>query len=358
LEYLIEYGLFLAKTATLVVAVIAVLSALVSLRSQGRRHVHKATIHVTHLNEEYEELRDSVKQVVLDRHSWKLLQKLDKKRHKSEEKERKQRSKQAESGNGESAEQRKKRAYVLNFDGDIAASAVDSLRQEITAVLSMAEPQDEVILRLESPGGMVHAYGLASSQLSRIKEKNIPLTICVDKVAASGGYMMACLADRLIAAPFAIVGSIGVLIQLPNFHRVLKKHDVDYETIAAGEYKTTLSTFGEITPKGREKVREEVQEMHVLFKDWVKQHRPIVPIDDIATGEIWVGLQAKALHMIDEIGTSDACIISACESADVYEIRYEIRKTISDKLGVSLQSAADRLVMSLWKRLRDTRFFS
>ena len=184
---------------------------------------------------------------------------------------------------------------MLNFKGDISANAVISLREEITATLSMAEEQDEVLLRLESPGGMVHAYGLASSQLLRIKNDKIPLTICVDKVAASGGYMMACLADRLVAAPFAMIGSIGVLVQVPNFYRVLKKHDVDYEMISAGEYKRTLTTFGEITKKGKEKVQEDVQVIHDIFKQWVKDHRPSVDIEKISTGEVWVGRRKKSI---------------------------------------------------------------
>ena len=219
-----------------------------------------------------------------------------------------------------------KENFVLNFEGNIAADAVESLREEITAILSMATKDDEVILRLESPGGMVHAYGLASSQLLRIKNKNIPLTICVDKVAASGGYMMACLADRLVAAPFAIIGSIGVLVQLPNFHRVLKKYDVDYEIISAGEYKRTLTHFGEITSKGKDKVKEDVENIHQIFKDWVKTYRPSVEIDTIATGETWVGSQAKDRYMVDDIKTSDECVIEACETSDVYEIKFEIKK--------------------------------
>jgi serine protease SohB len=354
LEYLIEYGLFLAKTATIVIAIIAVLTVIISASGRGRRHAHKGSIHVTHLNDELDDLRDSVKEVVLDRHAWKLLQKLERKNEKKEDKAKRK----SIAGKTELDQDRRKRVYVLSFDGDMAASEVESLRQEITAVLSMAEPTDEVMVRLESPGGMVHAYGLASSQLLRIKEQKISLTICVDKVAASGGYMMACLADRLVAAPFAILGSIGVLVQLPNFHRVLKKHEVDYETISAGEFKTTLTTFGEITQKGRDKVKEDVEEMHDLFKQWVKQHRPVVAIDEIATGETWVGLQAKERNMIDAISTSDECIIAACEEADVYEVRYEIRKTLSDKLGVVLQSTVDRTVMALWKRVRESRYYS
>jgi serine protease SohB len=247
---------------------------------------------------------------------------------------------------------------VIDFNGDMEASEVVSLREEITAILALATPDDEVVLRLESPGGMVHAYGLASSQLDRIKAQKVPLTICVDKVAASGGYMMACLADRLVAAPFAILGSIGVLVQLPNFNRLLRKHDVDYETISAGEFKTTLTTFGEITQKGRDKVKEDVEEMHGLFKAWVKDHRPAVDIDSIATGETWVGVHALEKSMIDELMTSDECIVKACENADVYAVHFEIRRTLSDKLGAAIQKGLDMAVLAWIKRTRDTTYYS
>jgi serine protease SohB len=236
---------------------------------------------------------------------------------------------------------------VINFKGNIAADAVSSLREEISAILTMAETEDEVMLRLESPGGMVHAYGLASSQLVRLRNARIPLTICVDKVAASGGYMMACLADRLVAAPFAIIGSIGVLVQLPNFHKVLKKYDVDYEMISAGEYKRTLTTFGEITQKSRDKVQEDVETIHDIFKSWVKEHRPSVEIDKVATGETWLGSQAKERYMVDDIKTSDEYIIDACKNADVFEIEYEFQKSIQDKLGRVLEEGVARAV-SRW----------
>jgi serine protease SohB len=202
----------------------------------------------------------------------------------------------------------------------------------------------------------VHAYGLAASQLLRLKQKEIPLTVCVDKVAASGGYMMACVADRLLAAPFAILGSIGVLVQMPNVHRLLKKNDVDFEMITAGEFKRTLTPFTEVTEKGRDKVRQDVEDMHVLFKEWVKENRPIVDIDKIATGETWVGLQAKELDMIDMISTSDDYIVQACEQADVYEISYEIRVPLGEKIGVVLQRTLDRTLLNWWQRLRTQRY--
>src|SRR5690606_6116850 len=265
--------------------------------------------------------------------------------------------KQAVTTGADEGEARRKRVYVIDFEGDMEASELENLRQEITAVLTMAEPADEVILRLESPGGMVHAYGLASAQLLRFRERNIPLTICVDKVAASGGYMMAAVADRLIAAPFAILGSIGVLVQMPNIHRLLKKNDVDYEMITAGEYKRTLTPFTEVTEKGRDKVRQDVDIMHDLFKQWVKEYRPVVDIDQIATGETWVGLQAQDLNMVDAIGTSDECIVQACKEADVYEVSYEIRVPLGERIGGAVQKAMDKTLMNWWQRLRTNKYY-
>jgi serine protease SohB len=393
LEYLIEIGLFLAKTLTIVFAIFAIVSIIVAAGQRSRRHLQRGSIHVTHVNKELEALKDGLQRVVLDKFSLKKHVRTEKKRLKEETRRLKAEAEksvqkkspiqppavetvdvpQAVEGDvsadadtlalGDEAlascepDDRRRRVYVLSFDGDMEASGLESLRQEITAVLTMAKPQDEVMLRLESPGGMVHAYGLASSQLLRFKQKNIPLTICVDKVAASGGYMMACVADRLIAAPFAILGSIGVLVQMPNIHRLLKKNDVDFEMITAGEYKRTMTPFSEITEKGRDKVKEDVEQMHDLFKQWVKQYRPVVDIDNIATGETWVGLQAQERNMVDIISTSDDYVVQACEQADVYEVSYEIRVPLGEKLGGVLNRAMDKTLMNWWQRLRLQRYF-
>ncbi len=342
MEYLIEYGMFLAKTGTLVFAIILVIGAIAAAGQRQRKDGKKGSLKITELNSHYEDMRDTLRQEVLSKEEYKQLQKAEKKAEKAERKAEKQLVKKADSSE-EIAAERKPRTFVLNFKGNIGADAVASLREEITAVLSMAESRDSVLLRLESPGGMVHAYGLASSQLARIKSQQIPLMICVDKVAASGGYMMACLADKLVAAPFSIIGSIGVLIQVPNFHRVLKKHDVDYEMISAGEYKRTISTFGEITQKGRDKVKEDVETIHQIFKTWVKEHRPSIDIDKIATGETWLGTQAKERYMVDEIRTSDECILQACEVGDVFEVEYEFKKSIQERLGNAASAAVDSL---------------
>ncbi len=359
MDYLFEYGMFLAKTLTIVLAILAVITMMVAA-GQRRRNMPRGSITVTHLNRELDSLRDSLQRVVLDKFAFKKYAKAEKKREKEQSKQQKHSAEQVSikvaDETEDDADSRRRRVFVLDFDGDMEASGLESLRQEITAVLTMAEPRDEVMLRLESPGGLVHAYGLASSQLLRFKQKDIPLTVCVDKVAASGGYMMACVADRLIAAPFAILGSIGVLVQMPNIHRLLKKNDVDFEMITAGEYKRTLTPFTEVTEKGREKLKQDVEQLHVLFKQWVKQYRPVVDIDQIATGETWVGLQAQERQMVDTISTSDDYIIQACEQADVYEVSYEIRIPLGEKIGGALQKVMDKTLMVWWQRLRSSQY--
>ncbi|MDA8602258.1 protease SohB [Gammaproteobacteria bacterium] len=380
MEYLIQYGMFLAKAATIVVAIVLVIGAIAAAGSRQRRASKRGEIVIERLNDHLEDLHDAVREEVIDPATLKLDNKARSKREKEEAKaetkrakaeakdKAKEKAKEKAKPKGESSQganaaipenkssndarlddalSRRKRIYVLDFDGDVAAEEVSSLREEITTVLSIAEPCDEIILKLESPGGMVHAYGLAASQLQRIKDAKIPLTICVDKVAASGGYMMACLADKLVAAPFAIIGSIGVVVQLPNFHKILKKNEVDYEVISAGEYKRTLSTFGEITDKGRAKVQEDVENIHEIFKQWVKSHRPIVDVSRVATGETWVGMQAKERYLVDELNTSDDVLVRACKDADVFEVNYKFKQTLQDKLGAAVEAGVARAANKL-----------
>ncbi len=341
-EFLAEYGLFLAKTVTIVIAIIIIMATAVA-NTMKQRGEDKGSIIITHLNKEINDLKDEIVKAVEDEHTLKKVHKEEKKKAKKEKK-----AKKKSLGKESDA---KKRIFVLNFDGDPKASQVDELRKAITAVLTMAKPEkDEVMLRLESPGGMVHAYGLAASQLQRIRSREIPLTICVDKVAASGGYMMACVANKLIAAPFAYIGSIGVLVQMPNFNRLLKEKHVDYEMVTAGEYKRTLTMFGENTKEDREKMEEDIQEVHTLFKDFVRTSRPDMDIDKLATGETWLGSRARELGLVDETGTSDEYIVAACDNAEVYEVAYEKKKKITDKLGSVLEGALDNILMRWLQR--------
>ncbi len=327
-----EYGLFLAKTITIVFAIVAIVTGIILIASRGR-DMGREHLDIKKLNQKFDDMADTIKLSTLDKDELKKLEKAEKKQHKADEKLRK---------SGECAP--RKRIYVLNFDGDIKASPLSSLRQEITAILTVASPDDEVFLNLQSGGGLVHAYGLAASQLMRLTQKKIPLTIAVDKIAASGGYMMACVADKIIAAPFSVIGSIGVIAQIPNFHRLLKKHDIEFEQLTAGEFKRTLTMFGENTDKAREKFKEELEDTHILFKDFIKEHRPIVDIDKIATGEHWPAKRALELKLVDELITSDDFLLEQSKDKDLYEITYTIKKSLGVRMGWFIQSTIERLL--------------
>jgi len=357
LEFLTNYGLFFAKTLTFVVAVFIVVSLIVSAGGRNKKS-EKGQIHVSKLNEKFKAMREILQHSVLDEDQLKALDKDEKKRLKSEKSEQKKAAKEkAKSDKELVADEHKKRVFVVDFHGDIKASANDSLRESITAILTLATPADEVVVKVESGGGMVHSYGLASSQLARITSKQIPLTVCVDKVAASGGYMMACVADKIVAAPFAILGSIGVVAQLPNFHKLLKKNNIDYEMFTAGEFKRTVTMFGENTEKGREKFVEDLEDTHVLFKEFVTEHRPQVDIDTVATGEVWFGRRAKDVNLVDLLQTSDEYLLDQAENADIFEIEFALRKSLPEKLGIAAQVAFERALLSVWEKSQLNRWF-
>jgi len=332
LEFLYEYGMFLAKAVTIVVAIIAVV--IVVLASTVKHKSDKGELRITNLSEELAELKHDLKAELLTKKQFKAYEK----QLKAEEKAKEKAADETHTG----------KVFVIDFKGSIDAAEVASLREEISAILAIAEKGDEVIVNVESGGGMVHGYGLASSQLDRLRQADIPLTVCVDKVAASGGYMMACVANRIYAAPFAIVGSIGVVAQLPNFNRLLKKHEIDYEQHTAGDFKRTLTVFGENTDEGRQKFQQELEETHVLFKAFVGKYRPELDLAKVATGEHWYGQQAIDLGLIDAISTSDDVLMLLAGERTVYKLRYQIRKKLTDKIAhgasLSVNAIFNRLV--------------
>ncbi|EHJ4137879.1 protease SohB [Escherichia fergusonii] len=343
MELLSEYGLFLAKIVTVVLAIAAIAAIIVNVAQKNKRQ--RGELRITRLSEQYEEMKEELATALMDVHQQKIWHKAQKKKHKQEAKLAKAKAKQ-----GETLSSDKPRVWVLDFKGSMDAHEVTALREEITAVLAVYKPQDQVVVRLESPGGVVHGYGLAASQLQRLRDHNIPLTVTVDKVAASGGYMMACVADKIVSAPFAIVGSIGVVAQLPNFNRFLKSKDIDIELHTAGQYKRTLTLLGENTEEGREKFREELNETHLLFKDFVKRMRPSLDIDQVATGEHWYGQQALEKGLVDEINTSDDVILGLMNGREVVNVRYMQRKKLLDRFTGSAAESADRLLLRWWQR--------
>ncbi|MFD1217874.1 MULTISPECIES: protease SohB [Microbulbifer] len=393
MEFLSEYGLFLAKVVTVVVAILLVIGFVIANRSQIRDR-QPGHIVVTRLNDLYEDMKETLLEAVMDSGEYSQRKKLHAKEKKAEEKaaakkrkaELKAASKarksegsseqvpsateavppeqaeaDAEAGDetqpvsivsaGEGRVEGRKRLFVVRFDGDIKASALSNLREEITSILQIAGSEDEVVVCLESPGGMVANYGLAASQLARVRSAGVKLTIVVDKVAASGGYMMACVADRILAAPFAMLGSIGVVAQLPNFHRLLQRNDVDFEMFTAGEYKRTVTMFGENTEEGKEKFQSDLEEIHTLFQHFVSEYRPQLDVAKVATGEVWFGQRALDLNLVDEIKTSDEYLTAQAKQADLFQVEYKERQNIAKKFGLAAQTGVESALARLFSRL-------
>lgn len=323
MSFLYSYGLFFVKTLTIVLAIVAVLITVVALKARAKAE-QEGSLYIKKLNEKY----DDMAEIINDE----IQSKAEKKAFKAEQKKLSRKK-----------EETKNRIFVMDFDGDIKASAVDDLRETITAVLLTAKPTDHVLLRLESGGGMVHGYGLAASQLQRLRDAKINVIASIDKVAASGGYMMACVANKIIAAPFAIIGSIGVIAQLPNFHKLLEKNNIDFEQIMAGEYKRTLTLFGKNTSEGREKLQEEINDTHDLFKSFVKNHRENVVIDAVATGEHWYATQCIEKNLVDHLQTSDDYLLNKKDEYDIYEIAFKIKQPLAKRLGILAQNTLYQL---------------
>lgn len=353
MDFITQYGVFLAKTVTIVLALAFLIGTVVSLGQRQKKHEKLGYIEVISLNDKFIDMAETLCASVFSEDAYKAYCKQEKKKDKQEQKAEKDRVKKS----GESGSVARPRVFVVDFVGDIRASACESLAEQITAILTQATATDEVVIRLESAGGMVHSYGLAASQLQRVRDKGVPLTVCVDKVAASGGYMMACIANKLLAAPFAVLGSIGVVAQIPNLHRLLKKNDIDYDLYTAGEYKRTVTVFGENTEKARQKFQQELDETHDLFKAFVSGNRPGLDIAGVATGETWYGQRALEKNLVDGIQTSDDYLYSRHLEADVFQVNWVEKHSLAEKLGLATESAVDRLGMRWLERLEQRGFF-
>ena len=335
-DILTGYGIFILEILTILLVIAAIVAMIISAKQ--RNAAHHGELVVTDLSEEFKETVKHLRDFQLSEEELKQAEKVEKKAKKQEAKALKAKLKNSEK------EPPKPCVYVLDFKGDISASETTALREEISAIINVAKADDEVLLRLESPGGVVHGYGLAASQLARLKQKGIKLTVAVDKVAASGGYMMACVADKIVSASFAVIGSIGVVAQIPNVHRLLKKYDVDVDVMTAGEFKRTVTVLGENTEKGKQKFQQELEETHQLFKQFVSQNRPCIDIDKIATGEHWFGQQAIDLKLVDEISTSDDLMLEKMKEKHVGSVKYRLKKSLIKKLGRQAEESAVNII--------------
>ena len=329
MEFFLDYGLFFAKTITLIILLVVMLAVIFSLAARGQ---HANRLQIKNVTRRYAETKEHVQREVLSKKEFKKIQKAQKKAAKDEQ------------------EQSRKRVFVLRFVGNIKASATKYLRDEVSAILSVADKSDEVVLCLENAGGLVHEHGFAASQITRFKQHELGLTIVVDKVDASGGYMMACVADKVVAAPFSVIGSIGVIAQMPNFSRLLDKNGIDFEMIKAGENKRTITMFGKNTDEDRVKFTEQIEDTHELFKDFIHEQRASVDLAKVATGEHWYGRRALELNLVDELMTSDDYLWQLSATADIYEVSHIVPKSLSEKVMGSAQLVIDRVLTATWHR--------
>lgn len=335
LEIFLEYGLFLLKVITVLISVIV----LISFVAASKKSNTSEGLEIENLNERYKGLSDSLNKAVMEKDEWK----------------KKQKSEKAIAKKNKKKKTRKPKAYILDFIGDIKASAVPSLREEVTAILDIAKRNDQIVLRLDNHGGVVHEHGLAASQLARIRQKKIHLTVVVDKVAASGGYLMASVANKIYAAPFAILGSIGVIAQLPNFNRLLDNYGVDFEQITAGQYKRNVTMFGKNTDEDREKLKDQLEEIHELFKSSVNEYRPQLDLERVATGEHWYGSKALELGLIDEIKTSDELLIEMAKKYEIFSVKLMVKKPLKKRLLSNIDSLLEKVDDIRWKKRFETK---
>ncbi len=333
--FLAEYGLFVLKVATVVIGIVIII---VVAASVGRKASHEE-LEVEDLNKKYESLAAALRGAVMTKDQRKKASRDKKKKAKLAAKD----------------ETHRPRSFVIDFKGDLKASAVPSLREEVGAILDVATGEDNVIIRLENHGGVVHEHGLAASQLARIREREIPLIVCVDKVAASGGYLMACVATRIYAAPFAILGSIGVLAQIPNFNRMLDSHGIDFEQVTAGKHKRSVTMFGVNTDEDREKLKEELEDVHTLFKEAVARYRPDMDIEKISTGEHWYGTRALDFGLADEIRTSDELLSDLAAERDLFLVSYKIKQPLQKRLLGGIDSVLEKADAAGWRRNFESR---
>lgn len=334
-EFFADYGLFVLKTITIVAALVVVIG---TIAAAGKRAMHEG-LEVEDLNDKYRSLAGALKRTVLKKSERKADAKAEKARKKAEAK----------------SDSKRTRGFVIDFKGDLKASAAASLREEVSAILELATAEDQVIVRLENYGGMVHEHGLAASQLARIRDKGIPLIVAVDKVAASGGYLMACVASRIVAAPFAILGSIGVIAQIPNFNRMLDSHGVDFEQITAGAYKRNVTMFGKNTDADRARLKEELEDVHQLFKAAVSKYRPALDLQKVATGEHWYGTRALDLGLVDELRTSDELLAGLAQDRDLYRVSFKIRQPLPKRLMANVDAVLEKVDAAAWRKRFESR---
>jgi len=177
-----------------------------------------------------------------------------------------------------------------------------------------------LVLRIDSPGGTVVAAQEVFAAVTRLREETGKTVVAsMADVGASGGYYIACAADRIYANPGTITGSIGVIMEFPNVKELFGKIGITATTIKSGEFKDTGNALRDMTPREREVLQELIDDVYGQFVQAVSKGRDMTPdaVREIADGRIFTGRQAQDLGLIDELGDLTTAIAAAAELAGI-----------------------------------------
>lgn len=210
---------------------------------------------------------------------------------------------------------------VLRFEGDTMATGRQDFARMVDEVLHNKERIQRVIVVVNSPGGGVSVYGQMFAGMERMRNAGVDVTACVDTYAASGGYLMSVPAQRIIAAPFAMVGSIGVVSEFMNFNKLLRRLGVEPMTITAGELKRTVTPLSEVTEENKAAYKAQLEAIHRQFIAVVKKYRE-VDADRVCTGNHWTAAESVELklNLVDGLATSQEYLFEANQTEDLVTI--------------------------------------
>jgi serine protease SohB len=241
---------------------------------------------------------------------------------------------------------------VVSFDGDVRATKRKIVSALIDELIVNKDKLSEAVVVVNSPGGSVAEYGLLYAEMERIRAAGISLTVCIDTYAASGGYLMSLPANRIVAAPFAFVGSVGVVAYSPNIHRLLKKHDIEPRLFTAGEFKRTVTLIGDDDEEAKQHFQHQLESLHGLFLAAVKKYRTGANFEKIGTGDHWTAeeSQTQNLGLVDHIATSREYLLKLNADRDLVHLSQK-KHMLEGGLGRFAAQLSEELVDRILTRV-------
>jgi len=209
-----------------------------------------------------------------------------------------------------------------------------------------------IVLRIESPGGVVAPCQEILVEIEKVKQTK-PVVVSMGNMAASGGYYISAKADKIVALPGTLTGSIGVISQIPNVKGLYDKLGIEMQTFKGGKYKDMYSGLRELTPEEKEIMQQMVDNYYEQFVETVAEGRGLSKeqVRSLATGQLYTGTEAKELGLVDELGGLDTAIDLAAELAGVTTPRIEYytppKSLLESLLGINLDSLVYAIQMRL-----------